>query len=78
MLWGYRAQDPCHLLSLVAAPAPHIPQNHLTTYLLAKETQGHSPVHQGHSQHREVGQQPQVLLELGPPDQIALQDMGTG
>lgn len=45
----------------------------LATYLLTQEAQRHSPVRQRHGQHHEVGQQPEVAPELGPPNQVALQ-----
>lgn len=50
------------------------PQRPLATYLLTDETQRHRPVHEGHDQHHEVVQQPEALLELGPPHQVALQE----
>lgn len=48
--------------------------SHRTTYLLAKQTQRHDPVRERHDQHHEVGQQPGVRPELGPPNQVALQE----
>lgn len=51
-------------------------QSWCTTYLLTSTAQRNSPVHRGHNQHHKVGQQPQVLLQLGLPDQVALQEMG--
>lgn len=65
------AVGPTHAPSARELPAPR--QTLLTTYLLTDETEGHDPVHQGHEQHHEVGQQPGVLPELGPPHQVALQ-----
>lgn len=52
------------------------PRSRRNTYLLAEETQRHHPVHQRHDQHHQVGQQPEALPELGPPDQVALRGRG--
>lgn len=50
------------------------PRGCLPTYLLTDETQRHGPVQERDHQHQEVGLQPEVLPELGPPDQVALQE----
>lgn len=60
----------CHTLNTISVSEP------CTTYLLTSEAQRNDPVHHRHSQHHKVGQQPQVLLQLGLPHQVALQETG--
>jgi len=71
-LWPQRLQLhlPVTPTMLPPSQSPH------TTYLLTSKAQRNDPVHHRHNQHHKVGQQPQVLLQLGLPNQVALKEMG--
>lgn len=69
-LWPHRAQLHLHVTPSTLSQS----QSPRTTYLLTSEAQRNNPVHHRHNQHHKVGQQPQVLLQLGLPHQVALQE----